>query len=337
MRSHLKRQMILHLKNGGYPRDLGFPWRKQAENEDEFFKILEWFIYRKNSYAAINSQYFIDNDYWDTIYIDLDSNSLRLAWEDMRKVVQACVLKWDYEPRVYFSGSKGFAIYLDFPTVQVNKETIREFTMSFLNECGVTTEDAMVLGDKRRISRIPFTLNFNNLKKGKDPMLCIPIDPIWKLEHILKEARNCTMRKLVDVGSCQQVSNLLMELDVSVAKEKEERKKIAIKSISELDKDLYSDKLNTLMKGATQFSDKRNRALTFLLIPTAIEAGHTAEQAFWYCEQWVVASGADFSEYKEYCETVIQRTIRNGWRSWNIEDFILNHYQGGMFKFMEDA
>jgi|Deesub1362A_J573_1020465.scaffolds.fasta_scaffold00164_29 hypothetical protein len=107
----------------------------------------------------------------DTIVFDLDSEDLRVAFKEGRKLVEYLLSK-DTTPRVYFSGRRGFHVYLDFPPIELkNKsEVIKRFGIRIRDELNLKTVDSHVF-EVSRLLRAPFS------KHSGSGLRCTPIKP----------------------------------------------------------------------------------------------------------------------------------------------------------------
>jgi len=108
---------------------------------------------------------------FDEIFIDLDSQNLEASFKDAKKLVSH-LLSFGITPRLYFSGSKGFHIHIDFPPVQLEnpKGVWQKVFGYFQSRLKLRTLDFNVI-DLARISRIPLTFH------SKTGFMCAPLDP----------------------------------------------------------------------------------------------------------------------------------------------------------------
>jgi len=108
---------------------------------------------------------------FDEIFIDLDSQDLEASFKDAQKLV-SYLLSFDITPRVYFSGSKGFHIHIDFPPAKLEnpKGVWQKVFRYFQSRLKLRTLDFNVI-DLARISRIPLTFH------SKTGFMCAPLDP----------------------------------------------------------------------------------------------------------------------------------------------------------------
>jgi hypothetical protein len=161
-----------------FPRDFGIPERFIINNKDEYLDIIQEYNGRRNCYVSVY-RYRDIKDYnsaiIDTVYIDMDDeNTPPSIWNVYRetKRLVLCLMESNIIPRIYFSGNKGFAVYIDFPVVSLNypKKTIRKFVNKIEEELKLTMIDKAPLGDLARISRIP---NTQHMKSG---LFCVPLE-----------------------------------------------------------------------------------------------------------------------------------------------------------------
>lgn len=159
----------------GFPREMGL-YRGLAVSSGDIFTYL---ISQKyvDCYASLFSYSQIDMKVYDAVFLDIDG-----SYSDLKKVID--ILDREGLPRtVYFSG-RGFHVFCYFqPTRIVNYNwRVRQWA----SEVGLIGEeklvDVNVLGDARRMVRIPYTIN------SKTGLYCIPIDEDDDYETILKNA-----------------------------------------------------------------------------------------------------------------------------------------------------
>jgi DNA primase catalytic subunit len=108
----------------------------------------------------------------DTLFLDFDDDSNpEKALKDTQKLVSYC-LDNDITPRVYFSGKKGFHVYIDFPEINLTKtkEILRAVGYFLAEQLELTTLDTQVI-EPARIGRLPFTIN------SKSGYRCTPLPP----------------------------------------------------------------------------------------------------------------------------------------------------------------
>lgn len=110
----------------------------------------------------------------NTLFFDFDSEEkIELALEDALKFKTYYI-----ESRVYFSGGKGFACYLDFPTASIQpelkKEALSALQRNIAAALELKTSDTSVYGDLARVSRLPNTIHHKQWRRW--PQYCMPVE-----------------------------------------------------------------------------------------------------------------------------------------------------------------
>lgn len=122
----------------------------------------EYVEYPKYKSAIINTSF---HDFDNAENPQLAFNDAVIFYNEM--------LKRDVTPRLYFSGNKGIAAYLDFEPVtldaRIKKLALESFQRNIMNKLSLGTMDVHVIGDLARISRIP------NTKHQNGKTWCIPV------------------------------------------------------------------------------------------------------------------------------------------------------------------
>lgn len=165
----------------------------------------------------------------NTIPFDFDNEDLQVAFNDL-KVILAWCKRHDIIPRIQFSGSKGFHIFVDIEPIVLKypQQVLAKFGRELKKSANVDSLDTVLFGDLDRIIRIP------NTKHGKTGKYCIPLNnsliPFLKVEDILKmsetKSNYVPVRHALPIDS--EVHVLLHEYDKIVETEiKEMELKIA--------------------------------------------------------------------------------------------------------------
>ena len=169
----------------------------------------------------------------NTVFLDFDNKidfktvPLEDVLEETKKVVN--FLRGDAIPRVYFSGSKGFHVYLDLPVINLtySSEAIEKFGMGLKDALKLKTLDC--IGETARLGRFPYTMNYDR-KTGEKKYFCVPIPAHMVLdatiEEILKVAKEPQITHVVKWPSLK-VTEYLQKFDDKV---REEKKKQALES-----------------------------------------------------------------------------------------------------------
>jgi len=126
-------------------------------------------------YGSVFSRKNIAEKVYDTIFIDVDN-----GYECFRKVVSK-LMEYDIRARYYFSG-RGYHIYIDFRPIVLNDYS--KCARDFIKEIGIDTMvDMCVIGDVRRMARMPLTIN------TKTGCYMIPIFPYMNESMIHRTAK----------------------------------------------------------------------------------------------------------------------------------------------------
>ena len=245
-------------------------------------------VYSYNKWKANLSQRryepIIGSVILDKIYIDLDysiekEQTLETAYEDMIKLVKKLDGITDLFPRVFFSGNKGFAVYLDFKPVNLThpKESIITIVKAFEEKLALQTIDWGVVGDLRRVSRAPYSKHLTS------DLYCTPItlEEILQgitLEGILKKAAKQHFIQM-DIKESEKFRDLILKKDSEVTAQKEHK---------EMTSNWY--KLKTKRKITTGPRPIINRAVENISLLHGFPGAHLCRLAI-VCE--LIASGYD--------------------------------------------
>ncbi|MEM2174500.1 MAG: hypothetical protein QXI58_02605 [Candidatus Micrarchaeia archaeon] len=336
----IQEQWLIHAKGSNrtfMPVDVGFPARvKDVMNEEYFLDLIKRQFTTSDVYCSVYDKVAVWQGTPDKVYIDVDSDPNHLDLKLMRKICNHFKEKYGFEPRVYFTGCRGFAIYLDFEKIQLkNFECLRDFVLDNLREMKANLEyiDTSVLGDKQRLSRLPFTFNFKNLqlKNPSAPKLCIPIEPDWGKSEILEQSIYCEFKKKVEIRQLKKSKSRFFE-EIRLYEERvEEMKKQIKRNISNSTIKVSDEVLNKLIKIAQQIKDGRHRLMHFIIIPTLIQLNKTDDEIRAFCRDFVERTGMDYSLYDDYVERSIKRNRAgpNGdgvaWRPLSFEKFFIRN------------
>ena len=186
-------QWQIHL--GGvdaFPRDLAYV--KDPSPLSKRFKVYDWksfvqqvwqHISYLDTFVSIFSDDQQNHNNYNTIFIDIDATNLQDAYDDVQKISKFAAKTKTISPRIYFSGQKGFHVYLDFEPTSFKhyKEVALGYVETLKDALGLQHVDAACSGDKKRVSRLPYT------KHTSTGYLCIPIKPTMTLETIVDYAQ----------------------------------------------------------------------------------------------------------------------------------------------------
>ena len=161
--------------NPGEGRELGNPSREYWSDPSE----LHYWIglnEAENRPSYMSVAIYADRDRpvaLDRLFYDFDSPDLEKAWREAMEFSGALERRYGCRPLITFSGRKGFHvhIFLERPYRGSRlKEVYEELQAMTLRGLELQTLDRAVIGDVKRLSRIPYTVH----EKSGAP--CIPVD-----------------------------------------------------------------------------------------------------------------------------------------------------------------
>ena len=111
----------------------------------------------------------------EKLFFDFDNKDLNLAWKEANTLATALQDSYGAQPLVCFSGSKGYHVYVwlspiqQFDTVESAKRFYQTAQELLLKGLSFETLDKQVLGDIKRLARVPYTMH------EKSQKTCTPI------------------------------------------------------------------------------------------------------------------------------------------------------------------
>lgn len=325
----LEEWWLLHLgfSSNKFPRTVGTPQQFLVKSESEYLKT----ILVKRKYYSVFTSLYSEKDVAsltvDKIFIDIDGPSLAKALEVTRKLVASLKELYEAEPLVYFSGCRGFHIYIHFKPLTISHPSVlRTFVEKYLPKVEGLDYKVVPTNSLKKLSRLPFTINFESLHKFKKVFYCVPVDVNKSLGEIKQLASNPNPSDLVDLQDAKVVRELLKIL----SKEKEEKVKEAelkeIKlEVKESTKQKYLKVVEKILKCARFVFDGRRRIIHFLIVPTLVMCGFRDEEIVAVCKYFIEQSGADWLRYERYVLDSIKRTREGNWKPWRVETFLLEN------------
>lgn len=297
-----------------FPRRIGFPEQITVQSQGEFITKLDENLNTSNCFTAINSDRQTTEHLYDMTYIDIDSKKIEEATKEMKILDEFLLDYYDCQARINYTANKGYAIYIDY------NETEFDFYKSYLFVDHLRTMlnlkhiDLKVSKDHRRISRIPYSINFKALKNYNETRLCIPIDPNWSYSQILKESKHCGFNQDVIIEPSKTVLDII--------------KSIVIPKL-EYDYNYESvdgsEVLSNILKNAKRFVDGRKRIIFELIVPLLLLENKTEEEIHEYCCQFVADSGKNYGEFRAYVNYHIQRNANHVHPPMNLEYFMVEN------------
>lgn len=91
---------------------------------------------------------------------DFDSGDLKESWEDAKKLYNY-LIKYGYGAYLNYSGRRGFHVFIPTKPQLYTRRQIRLAQLFFKELLDLKTLDIQILGDIRRLMRIPGTYNIN--------------------------------------------------------------------------------------------------------------------------------------------------------------------------------
>lgn len=180
----IKKNWMSHI--GEFPIMMGIgnpPFQIRVETWGDFLlKAMEHLD--DDIYVSVHSPENRIRNRFSTLYFDLDNKDLRVALKDARRFDKWLKEK-GFHHRVYFSGSKGFAFYVDFRETEIKdyRDRMDAFLDMLVKDLQITSFDRGVCCDANRISRLPYTVNTKSSK------LCVPINNLqtFEYDHLLNK------------------------------------------------------------------------------------------------------------------------------------------------------
>lgn len=227
--NYIETSWVAHSKSK-YPREFASPNRMHdpVMNDETFIKLVhahgpahncfcsvysfgEWIREQKKKRKIL----VYENAVLDCLFIDLDCDNLHYAHYEA-KLLDLYFNHHNCDVRVYFTGNKGFAIYLDFPEVQLNKSMVKPILRKYLESIesmvSLKTIDRACFDCISRISRIPNTIN------QKSGLYCIPLsrEQLWGSLSSIKSLAKHQSKTPVVITECQQIPTILLNIEADM-------------------------------------------------------------------------------------------------------------------------
>lgn len=189
-REELINQLETHCKHR-YPREFGkkfkqgFHRNERVDDAEKLYNDCRFFDFEDcycsvfsfkewHDEAELRKQHAVI----DCLVFDFDSEDPKIAFQDAKRLIE-WLFSRNITPRVYFSGAKGFHVYIDFKPVELinPSEVIRRLGIRIKERLKLQTADTQVF-ELNRVMRVPFTIN------TKTGYKCTPIraDKFVKLD-----------------------------------------------------------------------------------------------------------------------------------------------------------
>jgi len=299
-----------------FPRDVGvspatYRWRRKAHTRREYLDILSAHVDDKDLYVAIFSDWQLADRTYNKIFLDLDAkDGLDRAFRDLQTLTQHVLKRYGRPPRLYFTGGRGFHVYLDFTPTTLSQygDVVRSYVYELEFRLRLTTPCRSVVGDRRRVARVPYSIHQTRHR------FCISIDPFWSLQEVLWYSRNPKIMNVPVVplpGLAEELKTL-----------ERRRERFSFENPSPLhDVDDYVHDLTIFLELAESgLDDCRHRLLHFAIVPRLVELGKSDEEILTYAYEFIHKSSPvgrkDWSHYERAVQQSITRTREGGWRPW---------------------
>lgn len=224
--SFIEDSWVAHAK-GKYPREFASPNRMHnpIKDNETFIKLVKAYGPAHNCFCSVypfdnwirvkkkNRDILVyENAIIDCIFIDLDCDRLPYAHYEA-KMLDLYLNHHKCNARQYFTGNKGFAFYIDFPEVKLNKKSaklvLRKYLESIKNVLSLKSIDRVCFDSISRISRIPNTVNH------KSGLYCIPLSRVelWNdLSIIIEKAKQPSKTPII-VNECDRIPGVLLSIE----------------------------------------------------------------------------------------------------------------------------
>jgi len=232
--SFIEDSWVAHAK-GKYPREFASPNRMHnpVTNDETLIKLIKAYTPAHNTFLSAfsfdkwervkkkNRDVLVyENAVIDCLFIDLDCKVLPFAHYEA-KILDMYYNHYQCQPREYFSGRKGFAFYIDFPEVKLNKSTakqvLRKYLESIQTVLSLRTIDRVCFDSISRISRMPNTLHHES------KLYCIPVsrEELWGPLDTIKELAKKPSKTPIRINECDRIPGVLLSIEQEILSKKE--------------------------------------------------------------------------------------------------------------------
>jgi hypothetical protein len=164
-----------------FPREVGLS-RRIVHNMQEFMRYVEL----NNGVNGVYTSLYDTALAIDKVFFDIDNEDLQKAKDDA-KTLMGRLNEYNLPYIFIFSGRKGFHVYIPLyswipPNIETARYVLKSIQLPLID--GISSIDRHVVGDVRRLARVPNTLNKNNY--------CVPLPNEfinWSLSTIIDYAK----------------------------------------------------------------------------------------------------------------------------------------------------
>ncbi len=307
-----------------FPRELGIDYGEHFSrvNVSDIRELCSyaWQNLNKNLYVSVYSESMLKDNYINCIFLDLDNDTLDEPYYDMMKIVTMLESNYGYVPQVLFSGKKGFHIHIGMNPIKLQniRMTLRRFYKNMFMD--IETLDPSVIGDKRRVSRLPYTINQGS---GR---YCVPIEVGWSLDRIIQESENPDVtngiRLLARNDVCEEIGGLLGDLDKTTPIYEQTNRPVRI---TEEKIKQYREEIDIFISTAGDIDNGRHRWLHFMFVPRLCMMGKSDDEIYDMARRFVNATSPNgnrgWGHYEPHVRISIDRTKEGNWMPWKINTF----------------
>lgn len=181
-----------------FPREM-FISRVKVESEKEYLWWLSRYNGQMDCFVSVYSLPQFEQGVVDTVFLDLDADTISEAKEKLNKVVER-LDELELVYRVYFTGGRGFHVYIDCPPVKLYYPnfSIRRFVEKEIP----AVYDPVVVGDMRRLARVPYTMHY------KTKLFSFRVNPSLSTRSLIE------LPEELPYGMNPELAEWLMEEDV---------------------------------------------------------------------------------------------------------------------------
>lgn len=285
-----------------FPATMGVgvaPSQFEVRTFDKFIKT----VYRNSwgdVYASVHNTIERANNRYDRIFFDMDNNNLQKAMDDTKLLCNVLYEK-GIPFRSYFSGAKGFHVYIDFPLTRIpdygdRMETFIGIVKATFPE--IDSFDMRVCKDSRRIARVPYTVNS---KTGK---LCLPIDI---LNSTLDDMKAVPIR----IERSAKFIKSYMDMEIPESEEASSPKEENV-----------SHQLSYIMNNKDKILDGRKNLIWKVIIPSMVQLNYSDRHVFESVKSFCLGSGEVWdSRMRNFTKYYLKRTRKHGWSPMRLDRF----------------
>ena len=143
-------------------------------------ELIGFCVHNKDVYINLFSDWQKEHSIYDIIFLDIDNENLQDSLDDTIRILTKLQAAGIEHYNVYFSGSKGFHIYIQMEPTKLNN--YRVAVTGFLQELKIWQYIDKVVVEANRVTRVPYSIN------TKTGMMCRPMNDIMEVdvEHLAK-------------------------------------------------------------------------------------------------------------------------------------------------------